>query len=92
MMFLTLEDRTGCADVIVWPDTYDRLYDELQESGPFEVRGKVTEEYDTFSIAADDVRAVPWSPGIIDLKRASERLAKSFTNTTVYPDVTMQAA
>ena len=92
MMFLTLEDRTGCADVIVWPDTYDRLYDELQESGPFEVRGRVTEEYGTCSLVAKEIKAVAWSPGIIDLKRASERLARSFTNKNMYPDIEARAA
>jgi error-prone DNA polymerase len=76
MMFLTLEDKSECIDVIVWPDVYDRLYDELQESGPYEVWGRVTEDYGTYSLEAKELRSVAWSPGIIDMKRASERLAQ----------------
>jgi len=55
---------------------YDRLYDELQESGPYEVWGRVTEDYGTYSLEAKELRSVAWSPGIIDMKRASERLAQ----------------
>jgi error-prone DNA polymerase len=76
MMFLTLEDKTECIDVIVWPDAYDRLHDELLESGPYEVWGRVTEDYGTYSLEAKELRSVGWSPGIIDMKRASERLAR----------------
>jgi error-prone DNA polymerase len=90
MMFLTLEDKTECADVIVWPAVYDRCYDALQESGPFEVWGRVTEDYGTYSLEAESVVPVAWSPAQIDLKRASERLARSVT--PVYKDVGSVAA
>jgi DNA-directed DNA polymerase III PolC len=78
MMFLTLEDKTECMDVIVWPDAYERLHDELQESGPYEVWGRVTEDYGTYSLEARTLHSVAWSPGIIDMQRASERLARSW--------------
>jgi hypothetical protein len=78
--------------VIVWPREYERFYDELLEDGPFEVHGRVVEEYGTYSLVAGDVRAVAWSPAIIDLRRASEKLARSFTNTQVYPAVASRAA
>ena len=92
MMFLTLEDKTECMDVIVWPAVYDRCYDELQESGPFEVWGNVTEDFDTYSLVADTIRPVGWSPALVDLKRASERLAGSVANTPLYEEAARASA
>jgi DNA polymerase III alpha subunit len=87
MMFLTLEDKTECIDVIVWPAVYDRCYDALQESGPFEIWGKVTEDFDTYSLEARTIRPADWSPALVDLQRASERLARPFTNANSYQEI-----
>ena len=77
MFFLTLEDRTGTIDVILWPDVYERFFDTVNDSGPFEVWGRVSEDHGTWSLEADAVRAVEWSPAVIDLERVSQRLERS---------------
>ncbi|MGA2506112.1 MAG: DNA polymerase III subunit alpha [Chitinispirillaceae bacterium] len=81
MLFITLEDRTGSVDVILWPDVYNRFFDTVNESGPFEVWGTVTEDHDTWTLEADTIRSVAWSPAQIDLERASKRLEKSYAHT-----------
>jgi DNA polymerase III alpha subunit len=86
MMFLTLADKSECLDVIVWPSVCERVYDELQGSGPYEVWGRVIEEYGTYSLEARDVRQVTWLPSMIDMKRASERLATSFGRAMMETD------
>ncbi len=41
MRFLTLEDRTGLAEVVLFPDAYRKFGHHLRGPGPYEVRGKV---------------------------------------------------
>ena len=91
MMFLTLEDRSGTADVILWPDVFQRSADAVLGGGPFEVRGRVEEDWGAFSLVAEQVRAVEWSPGLVDLERASEKLAASFGREYRYADVGVAA-
>jgi DNA-directed DNA polymerase III PolC len=74
MEFLTLEDRSGTVDVIFWPDMLDRWEETLLEAGPFEVWGKVTEEWDTYSLEAEHVRPVEFRPNLVDFDLASARL------------------
>jgi DNA polymerase III alpha subunit len=74
MKFLTLEDQSGTVDIIFWPDMLDRWEEELLDGGPFEVWGKVTEEWDTFSLEAERVRPVAYTPNLVDFERASARL------------------
>ncbi|MFH1572138.1 MAG: DNA polymerase III subunit alpha [Gemmatimonadota bacterium] len=92
MMFLTLEDKSESVDVILWPDVYERFADVMMEGGPFEIRGRVSEEWGTYCVEADFVRAVEWSPNVVDLELASERLARSFGEGYVYGDVAVAAA
>ena len=92
MMFLTLEDKSETVDVILWPDVYERYADVLMGGGPFEVRGRVLEEWGTYSVEADFVRAVEWSPNVVDLELASQRLLRSFEGEYVYGDVAVAAA
>ena len=87
MMFITLEDKSECADVILWPDVLERCGDELVEPGPLEVWGTVSEDWDTFSVEADSVRAVEWSPALVDFELASRRLENSFDEDFTYADV-----
>ena len=87
MLFITLEDKTECADIILWPDVLERFGDELVEPGPLEISGTVSEDWDTFSVEADFVRAVEWSPALIDFELASQRLANSFDEDFTYADV-----
>ncbi len=87
MQFLTLEDKTECVDVILWPAVYDRFADTLAGSGPFEIRGRVTGEWDAYSLEAEFVRAVDFSPNQIDFETASERLAGALTQYRAYADI-----
>jgi len=92
MMFLTLEDKSESVDVLLWPDVYEKHADVLMEGGPFEVRGRVTEEWGTYTVEADFVRAVEWSPNVVDLELASRRLERSFEDGYEYGDVVVAAA
>ncbi len=87
MQFLTLEDKTECVDVILWPAVYDRFADVLVGPGPFEIRGRVTEDWDSYSLEADFVRAVGFSPNQIDFELASERLSGSLAKYRPYADI-----
>lgn len=92
MLFLTLEDRTECMDVIFWPDQYELFGDVLTETGPFEVWGRVTEDYGTYCVEAERIRGVAWSPNMVDFTRMSERLKLSFNTEDKVEDVVLQAA
>jgi DNA-directed DNA polymerase III PolC len=92
MMFLTLEDRSETIDVILWPDIYERYADVVLGDGPFEVVGRVEEDWGTFSLVAEQVRAVDWSPNVVDLEVASKRLAASFGLGYEYADVNVGVA
>ncbi len=87
MLFITLEDKTEVIDVILWPDIYDRFADIMAEPGPFEMWGIVSEEWGTYTVAADTIKAVSWSPNLVDLNLASKRLEKSFTGFEKYADI-----
>jgi DNA polymerase III alpha subunit len=87
MLFITLEDKTEVIDVILWPDIYDRFADIMTEPGPFEMWGIVSEEWGTYTVAADTIKAVSWSPNLVDLDLASKRLEKSFTGFEKYADI-----
>ena len=93
MMFLTIEDRTESADVILWPDVFERFADVTAEPGPFEVWGRVTEDWGTYCLEADSIRYVDWAPNQVDLELASRRLERSFSgNEFVYADIDTAAA
>ena len=87
MMFVTLEDATECVDVILWPDIYNKYCDVLAEPGPFEIWGKVSEDFGTYTVEAQRIAAVEWLPGQVDFERASKRLEKSFTKDYSYDDI-----
>ena len=87
MMFVTLEDATECVDVILWPDIYNKYCDALAEPGPFEIWGKVSEDFGTYTVEAQRIAAVEWLPGQVDFERASKRLEKSFTKDYIYDDI-----
>jgi error-prone DNA polymerase len=93
MLFVTMEDKTECVDVILWPDVYERYADVISGPGPFEVWGRVSEDYGTFTLEAQTIRSVQWSPGMVDFEAASERLKNSYKAADyVYADVKRSAA
>ena len=87
MMFLTVEDKTGCVDVIFWPRSYSRYASVLAKPGPYEIWGKVTEEWDTFSLEVESIKEVQWSPSQVDFELAARRLEQSFKSTYTYDDI-----
>jgi error-prone DNA polymerase len=92
MMFLTLEDKSETVDVILWPDVFERHADVVLGGGPFEVQGRIEEDWGTFSLVAERIRAVEWSPNVVDLELASARLEQSFGDGYAYGDVAVGAA
>jgi DNA-directed DNA polymerase III PolC len=78
MMFLTVEDRTGSVDVIFWPRNYKRFASALAKPGPYVIWGKVSEDWDSYSVEAENIVPVSWNPAQIDFKLASQRLKNSF--------------
>jgi DNA-directed DNA polymerase III PolC len=93
MLFVTMEDKTECVDVILWPDVYGQYADVISGPGPFEVWGRVSEDYGTFTLEAQTIRSVQWSPGMVDFEAASERLKNSYKAADyVYADVKRTAA
>jgi DNA polymerase III alpha subunit len=92
MMFVTVEDKTECVDVILWPDVYEQYADVLADVGPFEIWGKVSEDWGAYTVEVQHIAAVTWSPGVVDFERASKRLEKSFTQDYTYGDIPKTAA
>ncbi len=58
MLFLSLSDQSGIADTILWPKTYRKYHAVATGGGVLAVRGKVTENDDTFALEADHLEAV----------------------------------
>ncbi len=92
MKFLTIEDITGCIDIIFWPDKFEIFSDVLVQTGPFEIWGNVTEERDTYTLEADFIRSVDWFPGSVDFNLASKRLEQSSRKCYTYEDVRVAMA
>lgn len=92
MKFLTIQDATECLDVLFWPRVYERYEDILHRPGPYEIEGRVAEDWGTFTLEADRIRDVDWSPAQIDFGRAEQRLRKSFTGNYIYGNIQTAAA
>lgn len=87
MKFMTLQDSSECVDIVFWPDMLERCEDLLLEDGPFEVWGKVTEDWGTYCLEATAVRNRDWRPIQIDFARASEKLRKAGSLLKPYSDL-----
>ncbi len=59
MKFLTLEDRHGVIEAVLFPDIYRQFGAHTQEAGCYRVTGRVDEEHGAVNILADDVQYVP---------------------------------
>jgi DNA polymerase III alpha subunit len=89
MKFLTLGDNTGYADILFWPDALERWNDTLVGQVPFsgtlvEVWGRVSEDWGTFAVEADSVRAIDWLPNQMDFALASRRLKEGMKSYPAY--------
>lgn len=92
MKFLTIEDNTGCIDVVFWPKTFELFSDVINQSGPFEIFGTVTEEWGALTLEADYINSVEWFPRSIDFSLASKRLQDSYKRSTTYDDIKIALA
>lgn len=59
MEFLTMEDREGLFEVVLFPQVFRRCRKLIGTLGPYEVTGKVEERYDSVAITAESIRPVP---------------------------------
>ncbi len=58
MLFLSLSDRSGIADAILWPAAYRKYHAVATGGGVLAVRGKVTENDDTYALEAEHLEEV----------------------------------
>ena len=91
MQFLSVEDKTGVVAVLFWPRNYKRFGDVLAKPGPYEIWGRIVEDWGTFSLEAHSIKAAEWRPNQVDFELASDRLKDSFQNYT-YADIEPVAA
>jgi DNA polymerase-3 subunit alpha len=59
MKFLTLEDRHGVMEVVVFPDVYRRCGRSMEKAGCYLVTGMVKEQHGSVGLVAEDVRPLP---------------------------------
>ena len=59
MEFLTLEDRHGVVEAVMFPDAYRRCGREVAEAGCYRVRGVVKEQHGSVSLMAEEVQQMP---------------------------------
>jgi error-prone DNA polymerase len=86
MKFITIEDKSGCADIVMWPDVYAAYAEVTQRPGPYVISGYVKENFGTHAVFAQSIRCVEWSPSIVDFELASKRLLRSYNEEFVYGD------
>jgi error-prone DNA polymerase len=56
VLFITIEDESGIANAILWPDRYERFRAEIHGARMLAIRGRVQEEGLVIHIVADQVR------------------------------------
>jgi DNA polymerase-3 subunit alpha len=59
MMFLTLEDRHGVVETVMFPDVYRQYGARVTQAGCYSVTGEVKSQHGSHGIMADAVRALP---------------------------------
>jgi error-prone DNA polymerase len=52
VMFITIEDETGTANLVVWPDTFERERRVVLSAGMLAVRGKVQRDGEVIHVVA----------------------------------------
>jgi len=58
MLFLSLSDQSGIADTILWPAAYRKYHAVATSGGVLAVRGRVTENDDTYALEAEHLEEV----------------------------------
>ncbi len=64
MSFLTLEDRTGLIECVLFPDVYRKYSALLHEFGPFVAEGVVREEQGVHTLEVDTLVRISDRPGV----------------------------
>jgi error-prone DNA polymerase len=59
-VFITIEDETGLANLVVRPDVYERYRDPLRNAGLLLVEGELQREGLAFSVLVRHAGALPW--------------------------------
>jgi len=59
MKFMTLEDRHGVVEVVVFPDVYRRCGQGMAGAGCYRVTGTVKEQHGAVSLVAEEVEPLP---------------------------------
>jgi DNA polymerase III alpha subunit len=59
MKFLTLEDRHGVVEAVVFPDVYRRCGATTAGPGCYRVTGQVDEQHGAVNVVADDIQQIP---------------------------------
>jgi error-prone DNA polymerase len=66
VVFITIEDETGIANLIVWPDVFERFRKAGLSAGLLGVHGRVQREGIVIHVPAQklfDLNPPPWTPG-----------------------------
>jgi DNA polymerase III alpha subunit len=92
MRFITVEDKSGCADIVLWPEAYERYREAARRPGPYEIWGTVRADWGTHSLFARAMRNVAWSPAQVDFELAQKRLLKSYRGPYLYRDTAAELA
>ena len=58
MSFVTFEDATGLYDAILFPDSHSKFSRLFTHIGPFELKGRVVRQWDSFSLELTDAAPV----------------------------------
>jgi error-prone DNA polymerase len=58
VLFMTIEDETGFANLVVWPRTYERLRRVLRHSGAIVARGRVERSGQVVHVVVDGARSL----------------------------------
>jgi DNA polymerase III alpha subunit len=59
MRFLTLEDRTGTVEAVLFPAAYRRFGHLLRGAGPYLLRGRMEDAHGAPSLTVEEVAVVP---------------------------------
>lgn len=62
MRFLTIEDRTGTIEAVLFPDVYRRFGHLLRGYGPFLLRGKIEDHHGAVTMTVGHVALAPTEP------------------------------
>ena len=72
MLFVTMQDLSGTADLVLWPKVYERCYTQTLENSPMEVWGIPRYEDGAITFEVQSLRIAAWNPGQVSFLRSVE--------------------